>query len=788
MKFGEKLLQAKLIDQAQLEAALSHQQETGQLLGEALLELGYLSEENLLKFLAKEFNTRFVASAKLQRIGIGAELLEMVPQAVAEKNHLLPVLYDRQKNTLGVVTPEPQQTRVIEELQIVAGVDRVQAFVASREAIRAAIKKHYKGDIQAFAALDQASTQQPEQPMELYSDRVLDHDQVREEPQAAPKSSGPAVVRDEAPEERFSEATSSWTRQIEAVRGGSLVSDNDFIETLNILVGLLEMQRSGMQGHSAKIARLTKAISERMGLKERDINHNIIAAYLHDLGKRASVHLTLLSIAHSEDHRRRARRYHLTPARLFDSVHLPPQVNHIIGHLYEFYDGSGLPEQLSGEGIPTGAKIIAVVDAYEDLIANSTNPLGKILEPEAAFAEIRAQAERLFDPQIVRMLGEVISADEARAQLSAANPLVLVADADNASTSVIELKLVKKGFRVRVARDSQTAQESLRSEPVAALLVEMRIEPDDGFAMLEFLRREGLQVPVFMVSSDPSPEAVTRAFDAGVVDFITKPFVPEVVIAKIYKELATGERAPAPATPAEAPAPSAGASEIEISVDAAADAQEPALAEEEAGEEGVVIELDDAGGLESAMAAAEQSVGEDGIDLSDEGGTIELADDGEMPGLGDQTGQSEQAAVPDLPDEAITGPPAAPKPEEEGRPEEQTLPGPPTGTMAGVVATGSRILSGTLEGKAAITLIRAIAGKRKSGMLSLRVGEMKGTIYFEQGHVFQAIVGEAQAEEAFLELASWRDCLYKFDPSQTAKSRVIKTSTGKLIQIAGMQS
>ncbi len=786
MRFGEKLLQAKLIDQAQLEAALSHQQETGQLLGEALLELGYLSEEILLKFLAKEFNTRFVSSAKLQRIGIGAELIEMVPQAVAEKNHLLPVLYDRQKNTLGVVTPEPQQTRVLDELRIVAGVDRIQAFVASREAIRAAIKKHYKGDIQAFAALEQASTRQPEQPMELYSDRVLDHDQVHEEPQAAPKSSGPAVVRDEAPEERFSEATSSWTRQIEAVRGGSLVSDNDFIETLNILVGLLEMQRSGMQGHSAKIARLTKSISERMGLKERDINHNIIAAYLHDLGKRASVHLTLLSIAHSEDHRRRARRYHLTPARLFDSVHLPPQVNHIIGHLYEFYDGSGLPEQLSGEGIPAGAKIIAVVDAYEDLIANPTNPLGKILEPEAAFAEIRAQTERLFDPQIVRMLGEVISADEARAQLSAANPLVLVADADNASTSVIELKLVKKGFRVRVARDSQTAQESLRSEPVAALLVEMRIEPDDGFAMLEFLQREGLQVPVFMVSSDPSPEAVTRAFDAGVIDFITKPFVPEVVIAKIHKELTTGSRPSAPPAPGT-PAP--GAPEIEISVDAAADAQEPALAEEEAEQEGVVIELDDAGGLDSAMAAAEQSIGEDGIEFSDEGGTIDLADVGEMPGLGDHADQSDQAAVPVLPEEAIAGPPpAGPAAEEKSGPEEQTLPGPPTGTMAGVVATGSRILSGTLEGKAAITLIRAIAGKRKSGMLSLRLGEMKGTIYFEQGHVFQAIVGEAQAEEAFLELASWRDCLYKFDPSQTAKSRVIKTSTGKLIQIASLQS
>ena len=160
-----------------------------------------------------------------------------------------------------------------------------------------------------------------------------------------------------------------------------------------------------------------------------------------------------MSIAQSEDHRRRAKRYHLTPARLFDSVHLPPQVNHIIGHLYESHDGTGLPEQLQGEGIPTGAKIIAVVDAFEDLVSNPTNPLGQEMAAEDALAEIRKKSERLFDPQIVELMAEVVVGEEARAQLSSSSPLVLVADPDNASTSVIELKLVKTGFRVRVARE-----------------------------------------------------------------------------------------------------------------------------------------------------------------------------------------------------------------------------------------------------------------------------------------------------------------------------------------------
>ena len=66
----------------------------------------------------------------------------------------------------------------------------------------------------------------------------------------------------------------------------------------------------------------------------------------------------------------------------------------------------------------------------------------------------------------------------------------------------------------------------------------------------------------------------------------------------------------------------------------------------------------------------------------------------------------------------------------------------------------------------------------------MRDGQRKGIIRFEQGHVFQANADEIEDEEAFLELAAWKDCLYKFDPSVKPKKRSVKTATGKLIKIA----
>ncbi|MBN2496899.1 MAG: DUF4388 domain-containing protein [Deltaproteobacteria bacterium] len=785
MKFGQKLIRAGIIDEAQLDAALSHQAETGQRLGEALLELGYIGEDVLLKQLAKEFNTRFVSSASLGKIKVKPELLQIVPQKLAEEHDLFPIILDRDKDLIAVVTCEPQNTAAVEEMKIISGVSKVLVYIALREPIRAAIRKHYKGDIisssegtfrpkpraprladpslltpvedeEAYEEPDQGSDQEPYKPygepdeepdeepaedlephvgsgdasledeitppeerappdkriqdmappaMVEVEDLSAEHEMEYIDP-ARPASSGPVVIKEEG-----KPITSSWTRQIEEVRKGSLVSDNDFIETLNILVGLLEMQRSNLQGHSARLAKYVKVISERMGQSETNTNHFIIAAYLHDLGKRASVHLTLLSISRSEDHRNRARRYHLTPARLFDSVHLPAQVNQIIGHLYENYDGTGLPEQLSGESIPLGARIIAVVDAYEDLISNTTNPFGMLLQPEDALAKLQDQAEKLFDPNAVSMLVEIIHKETAEEQLTSSSPMVLVADADNSSTSVIELKLVKRGFQVRVARDSYAAMESLRYEPVAAVLAEMHLEPKDAFGLMDFVKELGRAIPFFMTSNDTSPEAITRAFDLGVADFFNKPFVPAVVIAKIQKELA--------GKPVQTEPPISGYTDEES---------------------GVVIEVES-----------------DGKPPPDDGAPREYSEEDFQ---------------------------ASPPPEQMDL--SSSMPEPPTGTMAGVVSTNAQILSGSLEDKSALALIKALSGRRRSGLLSLRDGERKGTIFFEKGHVFQASLGEIQDEEAFLELAAWRDCLYKFEPQDTPRARYIKTGTGKLIRIASM--
>ncbi len=688
MKFGETLIQAGIIDRAQLEGALRHQEQTGQRLGEALLELGYISEQDLLHHLAKKFNTQYVSSRKLSQLAVDPALLELIPVKLALMYLIFPILVDRENRQLGVVSCEPQGFEGLEEARIVSGMEKIHVYVAQRDAIRALIKKHYQGDVNAFDMLDQERQNKFDETMEMFIDPSLE-ESIQVEDRAEPLSTGPAVSKGED----ASHVTSSWSRAIEAVRKGSLVSDNDFIETLNILVGLIEMQIENRQGHSARVAKAVKRVSERLGLKQHEIHYNIIAAYLHELGKRASTHLTLMSIGADPECRKVAERYCLTPSHLFDSVHLPARVNHILTHIYENYGGTGIPEQLYGEGIPLGARIIAAVDAYEDLINNPVNFFGDRLEPRQALAAVKKRVGSLFDGRVVQVMEELLEGDAAAEPAAAAQPVVLLADPDTTATSNLEWKLNQEGFRVLVARDSHAARECLSEEPVAAAIVEMRLEPDGGFALLEQVQRSGRPVPVFMGTTDPNPEAITRAFKENAADFIPKPYVADVVVAKLRKELAI--TTPPPPEP-----------------------------------EAQVLTLQ------------------------------EIDDTSKVPGLVIEV-----------------------EPEAAEEKKEDSLPTPSPATFTGSTSKG-KVLSGSLEDKTALSLISALVGRRRTGHLGLRAGEHKGEILFEEGHVCAAFIGDIEGEEAFLELASWKGCLYRFDPQKTPSTRAIKTPTAKLLQIA----
>jgi HD-GYP domain-containing protein (c-di-GMP phosphodiesterase class II) len=87
-------------------------------------------------------------------------------------------------------------------------------------------------------------------------------------------------------------------------------------------------------------------------------------------------------------------------------IELLEQVKEVILHHHERFDGGGYPGGLSGEGIPMGARILAVVDSYSSML--SDRPYRPALSVEEAIEELRQCRGTQFDPRIVDRFIELL--------------------------------------------------------------------------------------------------------------------------------------------------------------------------------------------------------------------------------------------------------------------------------------------------------------------------------------------------------------------------------------------
>jgi len=156
MRLGEMLLAAGLIDEFQLNSALSYQRNWGARLGACLVRLGYLTEANLLNFLAEQLKLPCI---DLSRRVIEADVLAFLPAEKAREYTVIPVDRREMQGTLFllVAMSDPTNLGVVDDLQFMTGC-RVRPALASEASIREAIESWYgptpAGEAESFAPAD----------------------------------------------------------------------------------------------------------------------------------------------------------------------------------------------------------------------------------------------------------------------------------------------------------------------------------------------------------------------------------------------------------------------------------------------------------------------------------------------------------------------------------------------------------------------------------------------------------------------------------------------------------
>jgi diguanylate cyclase (GGDEF)-like protein len=126
---------------------------------------------------------------------------------------------------------------------------------------------------------------------------------------------------------------------------------------------------------------------------------------------------------------------------------------------------------------------------------------------------------------------------------SLAAPPILIADDDEEILHFLG-ELLGGRYKVTFARDGGEALAAMRSQPFYLAIVDLQLPVLDGFAVAEAIRASSeRQPPAFMfLSAQASPQTKVRALSLGAADYVTKPFDPDELVARIARIVASEMR------------------------------------------------------------------------------------------------------------------------------------------------------------------------------------------------------------------------------------------------------
>jgi type IV pilus assembly protein PilB len=141
LRLGDILIQQGVIDGEKLTAALSDQRAFGGKLGRTLVDLGYVSEDQLVHALATQLGLETV---DLSQVDVPPEALSVLPVDACERYGVFPVRVDTKNRVLWLATVEPDQKMLQEIAQIAQHT--VEPVLCSMSSIDRAIRRYYFGD------------------------------------------------------------------------------------------------------------------------------------------------------------------------------------------------------------------------------------------------------------------------------------------------------------------------------------------------------------------------------------------------------------------------------------------------------------------------------------------------------------------------------------------------------------------------------------------------------------------------------------------------------------------
>ena len=111
---------------------------------------------------------------------------------------------------------------------------------------------------------------------------------------------------------------------------------------------------------------------------------------------------------------------------------------------------------------------------------------------------------------------------------------ILIVDEDTDVLRLLRVKLQAAGYQINQARDGKEALDLVGKDKPDLVLMELLLPDIKGLELISQIKNNSNPAPLVVVlTSEDSDNVIVGAFSAGAVDYLTKPFSPQVVLERI---------------------------------------------------------------------------------------------------------------------------------------------------------------------------------------------------------------------------------------------------------------
>ncbi len=309
-------------------------------------------------------------------------------------------------------------------------------------------------------------------------------------------------------------------------------------QVVNALSSAVEAKDRYTNGHSLRVASYAREIARRMGMNAEEQREIYYAGLLHDIGKIRVPDTIINKQGKLTDDEFQSMKLHTVAGYyILKNVSEIYDVTSGAKWHHERYDGGGYPDGLAGEDIPLISRIICVADSYDAMTSNRS--YREALTQELVKEEFLKGLGTQFDPRVASVMLQMIDEDKdyKLRQIVSEQKNILLVDDNAANYAEVETVLAgQPSYMVHCAPTMMECTRMMSEKSIHLVLVDMDAETLDGFDIIQVVQSYG-NVPIIFLTGSKEMDIIKKANDLGVMDFLTKPYLPQNLVETVHNIL-----------------------------------------------------------------------------------------------------------------------------------------------------------------------------------------------------------------------------------------------------------